>query len=152
MKSKLIINHALNVGAGPVSRWIPNTEGLDIQDFGQKYVCDIFDFKPPYLYDAVFCHHFIEHFTDTVALMEKLGSLVKIGGVLDIRVPTIPYPQAYIDPTHVKYIPEQADIFFGYFTNKSMAGHRYTKCKFEVVGMDSDRFAWEKHIGMVRKK
>ena len=142
----------LNVGCGPTSRWIPNTEGLDKQDFGQKYVCDLFDFKPPYLYDVVFAHHLVEHFTDTVALMEKLGSLVKIGGVLDIRVPTLPYPQAHVDPTHVKFIPEQADAFFGYFTEKSLAGHCYTKVVFEIIGTESDRFTWEKHIGLKRIK
>jgi hypothetical protein len=151
-KPKLTINHALNVGCGPSTRWIPNTEGLDIIDFGQKYVCSVFDFKPPYLYDAVFAHHIVEHFPDTVALMEKLGSLVKIGGVLDIRVPVFPYPQAFVDPTHVKFIPEQADVFFGYFTEKSMAGHCYTKCEFEIVGVESDRFEWEKHIGLERIK
>lgn len=151
-KKKLEPNHALNIGCGPASRWIPNTEGLDIQDFGQKYVCSIFDFEPPYKYDVVFVHHFIEHIPDTVAVMEKLGSLLKIGGVLDIRVPTLPYPQAHVDPTHVKFIPEQVDVFFGYFTKNSMAGHCYTECEFEIVGVESDRFEWEKHIGLKRIK
>jgi SAM-dependent methyltransferase len=154
MKKKTPINNikSLNVGCGPTSRWIPNTEGLDVQDFGQKYVCSIFDFEPPYLYDAVFAHHFVEHFDDTVALMEKLGSILKIGGVLDIRVPTLPHPQAFVDPTHKKFIPEQADIFFGYFTKDSMAGHCYTDCEFEIVGMERDRFEWEAHIGLKRIK
>jgi hypothetical protein len=84
--------------------------------------------------------------------MEKLGSLLKIGGTLDIRVPTLPYPQAHIDPTHLKFIPKQADIFFNYFTDKSMAGHCYTKCKFEVKGIENDRYEWEAHITMVKVK
>lgn len=138
----------LNVGCGPVSRWIPNTEGLDVEDFGQKHVCSIFDFKPKEQYDVVFCHHFVEHFLDTVALMEKLGSLVKIGGVLDIRVPTYPHVQAFVDPTHKVYIPNV--MFFEYFTDKSLAGHCYTKCKFEIIGSENDRFDWEMHVGMKR--
>lgn len=141
---------SLNIGCGPASRWIPNTEGLDIQDFGQKYVSSIFDFKAPYKYDIVFCHHLVEHVPDTVGLMERLGSLLKVDGILDIRVPVYPYPQAFIDPTHVKFIPEQADVFFGYFTDQSMAGHCYTKVCFKVVSMESDRFQWEKHLVLQR--
>jgi SAM-dependent methyltransferase len=149
-KSKVTINTALNVGCGPTDRWIPRTEGLDIQDFGQKYVCSVFDFKPSYKYDVVFAHHLIEHFVDTVALIEKLGSFLKIGGVLDIRVPTVPNIQAFVDPTHVKFIPSVQ--FFEYFTDKSLAGHCYTKCKFEVVGSESDRFPWEMHCALRRIK
>lgn len=150
--AKIEAVHSLNVGCGPTSRWIPNTEGLDIEDFGQKHLCSIMDFKPPYLYDTIFCHHVIEHFLDTVPLMEKLGSLLTMGGILDIRVPTLPYPQAFVDPTHLKYIPEQAELFFGYFTKDSMAGHCYTKCEFEIIGSDSDRYKWEKHIILKRIK
>lgn len=145
-------NYALNIGCGPSSRWIPNTEGLDMQDFGQKYVCSIFDFKPPHEYDVIFAHHVIEHLPDTVAFMEKVGSMLKIGGILDIRVPTLPYPQAFVDPTHVKFIPKEAEIFFGYFTKDSMAGHCYTTCEFEIVGTERDRYEWECHIGMKRVK
>jgi len=145
-------NHALNVGCSDATRWIPNTEGLDIVDYGQKYVCDIMKFKPPYEYDVVFAHHLVEHFQDTVALMEKLGSLLRIGGVLDIRVPTMPYIQSYVDPTHVKFIPEQAELFFGYFTKDSLAGHCYSKCEFEIVGKESDRYEWECHISLRRIK
>jgi SAM-dependent methyltransferase len=119
-----------------------------MQDFGQKYVCSFFDFKPPYEYDAVFIHHVIEHVPDTVSLMEKMGEFLKIGGVLDIRVPTHPFPQMYVDPTHCKIIPEEADVFFGYFTKNSMAGHCYTKCEYEIVGMERDRFTWEAHLGL----
>lgn len=139
---------ALNVGCGPSSRWIPGTEGLDIQDFGQKYVASVFDFEPDKPYDIVHAHHLIEHFQDTVELMEKLGALVKKGGILDIRVPTLPYPHAHVDPTHLKFIPKEATAFFGYFTDKSLAGHCYTKCKFEIIGFENDRFEWEAHVIM----
>jgi hypothetical protein len=144
------VTHALNIGSSDVSRWIPNTEGLDIIDHGQKWVCSIFDFKPPYKYETIFAHHFFEHFIDTVALMEKVGSLLEIGGILDIRVPTVPYPQAFIDPTHVKYIPKDAELFFSYFTDKAFGGHCLTKVKFEIVGIDRDRFEWEAHITLKR--
>lgn len=143
---------SLNVGCGPSSRWIPGTEGLDIQDFGQKHVASVFDFEPDKPYDIVYAHHLVEHFADTVKLMEKLGSLVKKGGILDIRVPTLPYPQAHVDPTHLKFIPKQADAFFGYFTKNSLAGHCYTDVEFEIVGMENDRFEWEAHLQLRRIK
>jgi len=137
---------ALNVGCSDVTRWIPNTEGLDIIDHGQKWVCSFWDFKPPYEYEAVFAHHFVEHFDDTVALMEKFGEILKLGGALDIRVPTLPHPHIFLDPTHRKVIPEEVEIFFGYFTKKSFSGHCYTKCEYEIVGVERDRFPWEAHI------
>lgn len=143
---------ALNVGCSDITRWIPGTEGLDVIDHGQKWVCSLFDFKPPYEYDIVYAHHLVEHFLDTVELMEKLGSFLKIGGVLDIRVPTIPHPHAFLDPTHVKYIPEQADLFFGYFTDKAFGGHCLTKVKFELVTMERDRYQWEAHVVLKRIK
>lgn len=143
---------ALNVGCGPSTRWLPHTEGLDVIDFGQKYVCSIFDFKPKFKYDIIFAHHFVEHFADTVELMEKLGSLLKVGGILDIRVPTLPFPQAHVDPTHLKFIPKQADVFFGYFTKKSMAGHCYTKCEFEVLNLENDKYEWEAHVTLRKLK
>lgn len=139
---------ALSVGCGPSSRWIPNTEGLDIIDFGQKYVCSIFDFNPKEPYDAIFAWHFVEHFDNPVDLMEKLGSLVKIGGVLDIRVPTYPFPQIFLDPTH-RCFPTGPE-WFSYFTDNSFAGHCYTKCKFKIIDSERDRFEWELHIGLQR--
>ena len=154
MDKKQINNiKALNIGCGPVTRWLPHTEGLDMQDFGQKYVGDIMTWKPPYEYDVVFIHHVVEHIQDTIALFEKLGEIVKVGGVIDIRVPTLPFPQAHIDPTHVKFIPQQADLFFAYFTDKSMAGHCYTKCKYELVEangktLENDRYQWEAHVAL----
>lgn len=149
---KLEEKRALNVGCGPSSRWIPKTEGLDFQDFGQKYVSSVFDFEPPYEYDVVYAHHLVEHIPDTVALMEKLGSFLKIGGVLDIRVPTLPHTQAFVDPTHVKFIPKEAQLFFGYFTKDALAGHCYTECEFEIISVDNDRYEWEAHVVMKRIK
>lgn len=139
---------SLNVGCGPASRWIPNTEGLDSTDFGQKYVANFLEWKPPYEFDVLFVHHMVEHIEDQIALFEKIGECLKVGGIVDIRVPTLPHAQAFIDPTHVKIIPEQADLYFSYFTKNSPAGHCYTKAEFEIVGFEHDRFPWEARLIM----
>lgn len=145
-QSKITESHFLNVGCGPVSRWIPNTEGLDIQDFGQKWVCSVFDFKPPYLYDAVFLHHVYEHFDNPVELIDKISDFMKDGGVLDIRVPIYPHKQAFVDPTHKSFVVFPETFF--YYTKDSFAGHIYSKREFELVGHETDRYEWEGHCAL----
>lgn len=142
MKKKKI--KALNIGCSDVTRWIPFTEGLDIIDHGQKWVCSVMDFKPPYLYDAIFLHHVYEHFDDPVSLIDKISEFMKPGAILDIRVPIFPYPQVFLDPTH-KNFPVFPDTFL-YYTEKSPSGHRYSKKEFEIVNAEKDRFEWEGHI------
>lgn len=144
--NKIKVNRAISIGCGPVSRWIPNTEGLDIQDFGQKYVCSIFDFEPPYLYDVVYLHHVYEHAEDPIALIDKLSEILTPGGVIDIRVPIFPYVQVFLDPTH-KTFPVFPDTF-KYYTKDSPAGHRYSKREFEITYTQKDRFEWEGNIGL----
>lgn len=151
-KTTFVANRSLNVGCGPVSRWIPNTEGIDSIDFGQKYVGDFLKWTPLYEYDILFVHHMVEHIEDQVALFEKIGECLRIGGIVDIRVPTLPYAQAFIDPTHRKFIPEQGELYFSYFTKDSAAGHCYTKAEFEIIGKERDRFEWEFHILMRKIK
>lgn len=149
---KVKVEKALNIGCGPANRWIQGTEGIDMRDFGQKYVADFLEWEAPYEYDLVFCHHFVEHIEDQVDLFEKLGKTLKVGGVLDIRVPTLPAEQAFVDPTHVRYIPNSANMYFSYFTKDSPAGHCYTDCEFEIISVDRDRFDWEAHVVMRRTK
>ncbi|RMD73095.1 MAG: class I SAM-dependent methyltransferase [Cyanobacteria bacterium J149] len=135
---------ALNIGCGPKSRWIPNTDGVDIIDFGQKYIGDFLKIDIPEKYDIIYAHHVIEHIPDTIKFMDKVGEVLKGGGILDIRVPQYPHPQAFQDPTHVKFIPSA--VFFLYFTDKSPAGHCYSKHKFSLVGYNNDRYNWELHV------
>jgi hypothetical protein len=136
----------LNLGCGPQSRWIEDTDGLDIIDFGQKYVGSIFSATIPEKYDFIFAHHMVEHILDTVALFNRFGELLEVGGILDIRVPILPYEYAFVDPTHVKFIPSVN--FFAYFTKHSPAGHCYSDNEFEIVTSNKDRYEWELHVVM----
>ena len=136
----------LEVGCGPMDRWIKGTDGIDIRNFGQKYIGDILTAQISEKYDFIYLHHVIEHIQDTVALFDKLGDLLADRGELDIRVPTLPYEFAFVDPTHVKFIPSEK--FFLYFTGNSPAGHPYSRHLFEMVSFDRDRYEWELHVVM----
>lgn len=136
----------LEVGCGPKDRWIKGTDGVDLRDFGQKYVGDIMTMKFDKKYDIIYAHHVIEHIPDTVALFDKFGDILNKNGLLDIRVPILPYEYSFVDPTHVKYIPSEK--FFLYFTENSPAGHPYSKHLFEMIKFDSERYEWELHLIM----
>ncbi len=140
---------ALNIGCSDSTRWIPYTEGLDIIDHGQKWVCSVMDFDPPYLYDAIFLHHVYEHWDNPIELIDKISEFMKPGAILDIRVPTFPFAQVFLDPTH-KNFPVCPDTF-KYYTKDSPSGHMYSKKEFEIVKSERDRFEWEWH-GILRLK
>lgn len=137
---------ALNIGCGPKDRWIPDTDGLDVVDYGQKYVGDFLKIKINEKFDKIYCHHFLEHIQDTVTVMDKIGDLLKNGGEVDIRVPLVPHIQAFQDPTHVKFIP--GIVWFQYFTDQSPAGVRYTRNNFVIEKGELDRAPWELHVVM----
>jgi len=141
---------ALNIGCGPPEKWIPGVDGMDIINFGQKYIGDILSIIFTEKYDFIYLHHIVEHIQDTVALFNKLCDILYTGGLVDIRVPVVPFIHAFVDPTHVKFIP--GPDFFRYFTKDSLAGRCYSKGLFEIVKHEKDRFEWEMHIVMRLKK
>jgi hypothetical protein len=134
----------LNVGCGPPSRWIPDTEGVDLINFGQQWVGDILALDIPPGVERIYCHHMVEHVPDTVALMQRFYDLLLPEGLLDIRVPLYPFPQAFQDPTHVKFIPSVE--FFRYFTDRSPAGHCYIEGQFLLLSSETGRWPWELHV------
>lgn len=144
------MSQALEIGCGPKSRQISGTDGIDLIDFGQKYVGDFLTFKFPQKYEVIYLHHVIEHVPDTIAIFNKIGEITDVGSTLDIRVPILPYTQSFQDPTHVKFIP--GPEYFAYFTKDSPAGHCYSKPEFTIDYVENDRFEWEMHLKMTRIK
>lgn len=140
------MNKILEIGTGPKDRWTPDTVGIDLIDFGQKYVGDYLEYKFKTKFDAIIAHHVVEHLPDTVKFFDKVCDDLKPGGIIDIRVPILPHEFAFVDPTHVKFIPSVN--FFQYFTDKSPAGHCYSKKPFEIISSDNDRHDWELHVSM----
>jgi hypothetical protein len=140
------MSDALEIGCGPKNRWIPGAEGVDLIDFGQKYVGDFMTYKFDKKYKVVYAHHLIEHIPDTVAFFNRVSEILEKGGTIDIRVPTLPYDFAFVDPTHKVFIPNS--MFFSYFTPDSPAGHCYSKKKFMILYEERDRYEWELHLSM----
>jgi SAM-dependent methyltransferase len=139
----------LEIGCGQKDRWNLGADGIDLINFGQKYVGDFMTYKFPDKYEVIYAHHVIEHIPDTVAFFNKVGEILKKGGTIDIRVPTLPFIAAFADPTHQKFIP--SEIYFKYFTKESPAGHCYSKDEFEISYTERDRYEWELHLKMIKK-
>lgn len=109
----------LNLGCGKIPR--DGYEGLDIQDFGQEYVMDIFNFFEEYfgrigMYDEVMANHFLEHFNqeDLKIIFKGIHRLLVKGGTFKIVVPHQKKESAYA-LTHKTFWNEEV---FRIFENK----------------------------------
>lgn len=99
----------LNIGCG--STWkehYPDYEGLDIVDYGQKYVMDILKITNPvkykstqpferYCFSEVMANHFLEHFSqDELKLIFLwVHDVLEDGGLFRITVPHKDRPEAW---------------------------------------------------------
>ena len=81
----------LNIGCG--EKIVEGYEGLDKQDFGQKWVCNIlYFFKTTMkgIYDEVRAEHFLEHFDqdELKIIFNGVHFMLKKGGMFRIIVPS----------------------------------------------------------------
>jgi SAM-dependent methyltransferase len=53
--------------------------------------------------DEVVAEHVLEHVPDLVRLMEEIHRVLVPGGVLRLEVPYFAHPDAFRDPTHVRF-------------------------------------------------
>ena len=120
----------LNIGCG--SNWsevYPDYKGLDIIDYGQDFVGDIFEkFNDKYNgvnqteWDEVMANHFLEHFNqdDVKIIMAGVNRILKKGGLFKIVVPHMKKDKSWV-LTHktfwneetIKWL-EQEDAFSVY--------------------------------------
>lgn len=84
----------LNLGCGPTwQEKYPDYEGLDINDYGQKWVADVLVFLKrkalKEVYDGVMANHFLEHFTqdELITIFTGVHRLLKPGGLFKFCVP-----------------------------------------------------------------
>jgi len=85
----------LNIGCGPLWKLKhPDADGVDQQDFGQKYVMKAIDIKKkvkPGTVDAIYMDMFLEHLTykQVVTMLNTCWKLIKDDGIIKIEVPSI---------------------------------------------------------------
>jgi len=103
----------LNVGCGTDIRkgWInmdlASLEGVDV-------VHDINNLPLPFdfcMFDEIVCQDILEHI-EYIPVLKELHRILKVGGVLSIRVPHFSSRNNYIDPTHKKMFSIRTFDFF----------------------------------------
>lgn len=95
----------LNLGCGKNWKLYKGYEGLDVVDFGQKYVNNVLWFfaggipKIQFvnLFDEVMANHFLEHFTqeELKSIFQGVHETLKVGGIFKIVVPHKDRPEAW---------------------------------------------------------
>ncbi len=90
----------LNIGYGKVWNLYPGYDGLDINNFGQTCVGEVFQRMTTMhenVYEEVMANHFIEHFNrDKIAELFKLvRKVLKPDGLFRIVVPSKDRDEAY---------------------------------------------------------
>jgi len=82
----------LNLGCGSDWRAYKDYDGLDIIDYGQKYVGDVLELLKTIqntTYDEVMAIHFLEHFNqdELKTIFKEVNRILKFRGVFRIQVP-----------------------------------------------------------------
>lgn len=105
----------LDVGCG--KRKVPGAIGIDRALLsGVDVVWDLEKLPYPFessSFDEVHLNHIIEHFVDTITMMEEIWRLTKPGGKVFIRVPHYSGRKAWFDPTHRKAFCAYSFDYFG---------------------------------------
>ena len=83
-------------------------------------------------FDEVVSSHTIEHIRDLIFVMNEIWRVCKPGAIVRLTVPYYKSPDAYRDPTHVRFFTEDSlQYFCGFVDDFSDYGIR---CRFELVG------------------
>ena len=103
----------LNLGCGAAWKDYPDYDGLDIIDYGQKYVGDISwqlgsksnttpgpteYYIPSEFFDGVMAYHFLEHFDQDQLkfIFQNVYRILKVGASFKIMVPHMKKEQAWV--------------------------------------------------------
>lgn len=117
----------LDIGCGLT--WDKDFEGLDISDFGQKYVRDIardgLKGIEDNTVDEIRCWSTLEHIPmdRELFVMNEMWRVLKLGGKLHIKVPRFPHENAVIDPTHKSFYVTKK--FTQYYAGKRPRNAKY---------------------------
>ena len=117
----------LDIGCGPHKH--AGAIGVDRRKMtGIDVICD-FEEGLPFRRDtvtAVYLHNIVEHMPDLIAFMVELYRICEPGAKLYIRTPYYASREAFVDPTHVRYITEATFEYFDY-PNEIRARHEHQK-------------------------
>lgn len=97
----------LDIGCGKITT-PPFADGIDNQDFGQKYIWDIDTGNWPIddnIYDNIHAWNVLEHIRNKVIVLNEAWRILKPGGIIEIVVPDFMKKAelAIADPTHVSF-------------------------------------------------
>lgn len=120
----------LNLGCG--NTYVEGAVNLDISPKSRADVLhDLTKFPWPFPGDhfsEVRANDIIEHLPDTVATMEELHRVCRHGARLHVTVPHFSSANAYLDPTHVRFMSARTFDMFTAEGDKML----YTSARFTV--------------------
>jgi len=131
----------LNIGCGKNWANLSDFDGIDVIDFGQKYVWNIEE--TPWMqikdnsYNELRAWNTLEHIHQdkVVQVMNECYRILKLNGKFNIKVPRFPHINSVKDPTHYSYwVPE---TFTDYFIEKDV-NFDYGIKKWSIEKMDLD--------------
>lgn len=99
----------LNLGCGEDWRKLEGFDGVDSVDFGQKHIIDIerdgLRTIPDDSIDEIRAWNFLEHISmdREIFVMNEMWRVLKVGGLVHIKVPKFPHYNAVVDPTHKSF-------------------------------------------------
>jgi predicted SAM-dependent methyltransferase len=106
---------SLDIGCGAHKH--PGALGVDRRSLPEvAVVCD-FDHGLPFRdgsVTTVYLHNIVEHMDDLVTFMEELYRICEPGAKIYVRTPYYASREAFVDPTHVRYITEATFEYFDY--------------------------------------
>lgn len=125
-------NLKVDIGCG--DNKVPDTIGVDIERLpGVDIICNLERLPWPFKdssFEEVFCSHLLEHFSDTVEIMEEIYRISKNGAIVNIIVPHVSYEGAFRDPTHKSFFTTRT---FEYFTMETdNIPSYYSKAIFKI--------------------
>ena len=127
-------DNCLNLGCG--NKPFKSMDGIDIKNFGQKYICDIDKDKwpiPDNTYDGIHAWNILEHIKNKIHVMNEAFRVLKPNGIIEIVVPDIArkIELAVSDPTHVSFWV--MGTFTEYFCGQRPGGSDYDMKKWKMV-------------------
>ena len=137
----------LNLGCGKTR--IPNSIGVDCIKL-EKFVDIVHDLNvTPYPFsnnfaDEIHLYHVLEHIQKPVKILEELYRILKINGILYIRVPHFSSLGAFSDISHIRP--------YGYtsfdFLEKENCFHYYSKATFKIIKKEIKYFGLYPNSGV----